>query len=942
MCTAMSSRTFSRKVSPGSARTEDRFAGGILTGIVRLVPVVFSVSLAAAAPVDFVRDVRPIFEKHCCECHGGQKQKSGLRFDVKAAALKGGDSGEPCIVPGAAAKSFLIRLVASVDEDERMPSKGPPLSPGEIATLTTWINEGAVWPDGVDTTTLIAKTDWWSLKPLHLPRVGALKPEQRIDEFVAAKRAEKGLAASPRADRRTLIRRLFLVVHGLPPTLLDVEAFVADKDPRAYEKLVDRVLASPRYGEEMAQHWLDVIGWGETHGFEINTPRNSAWPFRDYVIEAFNSDRPYARFILEQLAGDSVAEDRATGFLMAKPALLPGQIGKDQESKDRARQDELNDMVTTTGAAFMGMTLQCARCHDHKFDPVTQADYYSLQAIFAGVRNGERLLHPDNRLSDPQAYQQWSQEQVAATLAVIRHEPVAGSGGLRSEVNGVRNIDRFAPVRTQKVRFSVKEVFKAPATDTRAFLDEFEVYSPAGRNVAREIKGVRLTASPTARAQNLTDGRYGARQGWSTNGKPGWVEIDFGSPQEIEAVVWSRDRSGRLKNQVSIDYQVEVEGADRTWRVVAGSETRATATSAGEKSPAEGSDDTGARAATERLHRNDAKLAAMLDAEMVYAGKLEKPGAIRRLARGDVNLPKEEVPPGAPREIGPPLVLPAASSDPERRAALARWIAQPENPLTGRVMVNRLWQWVFGAGLVATPSDFGHQGAQPTQPELLDWLAQEFSGHGGSVKHVMRLLLLSGTFQQSSHPNADGMALDAGNRLLWRFAPRRVDAEDVRDGMLQLAGTLDLRMGGPGFSVFEPNDSYVRIYKPKESYGAEEWRRMIYMTRIRVAKDSTFGAFDCPDFTQDQAARTRSTTALQALNLFNSPFVMEQAGHLAARVQREAPGPVATQVQHLFRLALHRPPSPQEAAVCTKLALDHGLPAVCRMIFNTNELLFVP
>ena len=684
---------------------------------------VASAALSDANATDFVQDVRPILQAHCHRCHGDTAEKAGLRLDVKAAAFRGGDGYGPAIIAGNAADSPLIQLVTSTDRNERMPPEGDGLSAAEIATLRKWIDDGAAWPDGIDTATLVDKRDHWSFKPLIVA-----SGNESLDSFVDAGLAKAGVTPAPDADRRTLIRRLFLVIHGLPPTPEQVDTFIADPDPAAYERLVDDVLASPRYGERMAQHWLDTIGWGETHGFEINTLRKTAWPYRDYVIEAFNADKPYERFILEQLAGDTVGENRATAFLLAKPMLLPGQIGKDKESIDRARQDELNDMATTPAGAFLGVTLGCARCHDHKFDPISQTDYYAMQAVFAGVKNAERPIH---------------------------------------------------------------------------------------------------------------DG--------DADGKPA----------------------------------------------------------------------------------------------LVYAGSFTTAEPIRRLARGDVLQPREPVSPGGIRDLGPPLAMPDATPEQERRVAVVRWLADPQHPLTARVMVNRLWQWVFGEGIVSTPSDFGRQGSRPSHPELLDWLAADFLAHGGSVKHTIRMLLLSKAFRRDSQPLASGLAIDSNNRLLWRYAPRRLDAEAIHDQMLSLAGTLDLTMGGPGYSGFKPDDNYVAIYEPKQTWARADWRRMIYMTRIRVAKDAVFGVFDCPDFVQDHPRRFRSTTPLQSLSLLNSPFVVEQATFLAERIAREASESPADQVRHLFRLAFHRTPSAKESEDCLALASEHGMVAVCRMLLNTNELLFI-
>ncbi|MEQ1750720.1 MAG: DUF1549 domain-containing protein, partial [Prosthecobacter sp.] len=360
-----------------------------------------AVTCAIAAPVDFVREVRPIFEKHCYSCHGEKKQKSGLRLDIKSEALKGGDKHAPDIIAKQAKESPLIHFITTDDEDELMPPKGK-ISSAEIATLTAWINEGAVWPDGVDLAKLEDRRDHWSFKPL--PRNGAFQPprvlEKRpsLDAFIEAKLKENGLAMSPEADPISWLRRVTFDLTGLPPTPEEVTAFMSDQsdssdksDPHA--AVVERLLASPRYGERWAQHWLDVVRYADTHGFEVNTERPNAWPYRDYVIRAFNSDTPYDRFIKEQLVGDAMSQDAATGFLVTASVLLPGQIGKDDQSKRLARQDSIDEIVVNIGQTFLGLSIGCARCHDHKFDPITAKDYYAMQSFVAGVEYGDRDLH---------------------------------------------------------------------------------------------------------------------------------------------------------------------------------------------------------------------------------------------------------------------------------------------------------------------------------------------------------------------------------------------------------------------------------------------------------------------------------------------------------------------------------------------------------------------
>lgn len=907
---------------------------------------------ALAATVDYVTEIRPLLEKHCYSCHGPDKQKSELRLDVKAEAMKGGDSHAPNIVPGKGAESPLVKFVSGENEDMLMPPKGERLSAAEVALLRTWIDQGATWPDGVDTAKVVDKKDWWSFKPLAAATPakseGALNA---IDDFVAASLKQSVLTMSPEADRRTLIRRLYLVLHGLPPTPEQVESFVADRDPRSYEKLVDRLLDSPRYGEKWARHWLDVIAFGETHGFEVNTPRDNAWPYRDYVIEALNKDTPYPRFIMEQLAGDSVGEDRATGFMVAASALLPGQIGKDDESKAKARQDELNDMVSIAGGAFLGLTLHCARCHDHKFDPVSQSDYFALQAVFGGVRHGEReLTRPGMKPVEKETSEVLTQ-LAKASHQLAQTEPLALGEGKRVPVHPHRNFERLEPVQTKKLRFTVL----ATSENNRyePCLDELEIYNTDGVNVALARKGAKATASAELggarhKLVHINDGRYGNDRSWISRTKGGgWVQMEFARPEMIDSLTWGRDRLDKFQDRLPVKYRVEVD-VKGEWKLVASDAGRAPFSDP--KARLAMPEPVGLTAdqiakwhnARGELMALEKKLPTDRAGDVVYAGRFEQPGPAFRLNRGDVTQPKEEVPPGVVTAMGSPVKLTSSTPEQQRRIALAKWLADPANPLPARVLVNRLWQHQFGEGIVNTPNDFGRNGARPTHPELLDWMAGEFIRGGWSIKHMQRLMVNSRTWKQSSAPRADALAVDAQTRLYWRYPPRRVDAEAVRDAMLQAAATLDLRMGGPGFSVFAANYNYVRVYDPKVEYGPAEWRRAIYMTKVRMAQDSIFGAFDCPDAGQSQPKRARSTTAIQALSLFNSGFVIQQAGLLAKRLESEAGVDAALQVQRAFALVFQRQPEAEEMKVCRALAQEHGLPALCRVLLNANEFLFVP
>jgi len=446
---------------------------------------------------------------------------------------------------------------------------------------------------------------------------------------------------------------------------------------------------------------------------------------------------------------------------------------------------------------------------------------------------------------------------------------------------------------------------------------------------------------------HLNDGRFGNERSWISNehGK-GWAIVEFPRDCLISQIEWGRDRSGVYRDRLPTDYLIEAQSADGRWKPIAGSDGRLPP----------GSSDLPSSALPARLSLDERHKASELFAELqrltnegenvsaslrVYAGIFEQPDPVHRLYRGDPGSPREVVNPGAIAAVGS-LEIPAAAPEQERRVALARWIAQPQNPLTARVMVNRLWHYHFGRGIVETPSDFGHNGGRPSHPELLDWLANELVRSGWSLKHVHRLILTSATYRQSSAPRADGLKVDASARLLWRFPPRRLEAEAIRDSMLAASGVLDERMGGPGFSPFQPNTNYVRVYQPKEEFGPAEWRRMVYMSKVRMEQDSVFGAFDCPDAGLIAPRRTQSTTAVQALGLFNSRFTEEQADLMAERCRREAGSGAPPVVRRVFELAFGRQPDDVERRASEQLVAQYGLPSLCRALFNANEFLFLP
>ncbi|MGD9724091.1 MAG: DUF1553 domain-containing protein [Pirellulales bacterium] len=925
---------------------------------------------AAAAlgeSVDFERHIAPLLASRCVGCHNAGDPAGKLDLSRLAGALTGGESGTPALVVGQPGQSQLLERVRSGDMPP--PGKGQRPSDEEIARLDRWIADGARWPGErvllayEFTSDSRAGFDWWSLRAPAWPAVPQVRQHDRlrspIDAFVVAALEERGLSLADEADRATLIRRASFDLIGLPPTPAEVEQFVADTSPDAYERLIDRLLASPRYGERWARHWLDVVRFGESNGYETNTARPNAWPYRDWVIGALNDDVDYRRFVLEQLAGDQTGTDAATGFLVGGPHDTVSS--PDVELTLQQRANDLDDMISTTAGAFLGLTAGCAKCHDHKFDPISQRDYYALQAIFAGVEHGERELRTPDGPQRSREAERLNGEVLAlrrqADELWTRNQPLArvesaGDPALRPPVRATLNVERFAPVAARMVRFSVQAT-----TQLEPCLDELEVFAAdqPQRNVALAQAGARAAASSTYaggtskihRLEHIHDGQYGNGRSWiSGETGSGWVRVEWPEATTVDRVVWARDREDKFRDRLPTRYTVEVSADGNAWQTVATGEDRL---------PYHADDSGPSTAALDHLPPDVAEqirtLRAQADAlaerakalapAMIYAGTFEQPGATHVLYRGEPLQKRDAVGPGGIASVGQALALAADSPEAERRIALARWIGSDTNPLSARVVVNRLWHHHFGQGLVKTPSDLGWGGGLPSHPALLDWLATEFVRQGWRLKPLHRAIMLSSVYRQSSRPNASAAAIDADARLLWRMPPRRLEAEAIRDAILATSGVLDLRMGGPGYDVFEPNTNYVKVYNPKTTFTPVEWRRMVYQNKPRLRQDATFGAFDCPDASQSMPRRNISTTAPQALNLLNGPFVVEQAKLFAARLAREAGHDTAHQVARGFSLAFGRAPADEELRAARHLVEQHGLVIFCRALLNANEFLYV-
>ena len=918
---------------------------------VALVGTALLWTVGRAGEVDYQREVVPLLQQYCIDCHGADVAESNLRLDSLLATLRGGDSGEAAVVPGASAQSYLVTRILHTDDAQRMPPDSPPLAEDEIALLKAWIDAAPAW-SAAQAELAAEKVEHWSFEPLSRPLPPPGEPHP-IDAFVTAKLTQAGLQRSPPADRRQLIRRLYLVMHGLPPTPEQVEAFVNDHTDDAWKTLVEQVLRSEHYGQRWATFWLDLVRYGETHGFETNRERPTAWPYRDWVIDAFNQDLPYDRFILEQIAGDALEADVATGFLVAGPYDLVKS--PDVQLQQMQRQDELADIIHTTGTAFLGLSLGCARCHNHKFDPVTQRDYYAMQAVFAGVQHGERQRPRSESLQRRMAELNQEAAKLEQQLVRFAHPPLVSSSRTaaadapevrRAAVNPRLNFETLTPVEARFVRFTIEATNQG-----QACIDELEIFA-GGENVALASAGAIASSSgdfvhPLHQLAHINDGRYGNSQSWiSQQSTGGWVQIELAGVRRIDALHWGRDRSGNFQDRLATEYRIEASRDGITWSLLASSADRMSFDPRASATPAYAFDDFPSEQAKigrdllQRLEAVTAQRERLESSTLVYAGTFNQPESTHRLYRGEPSAPREAVTPGAIASLTD-LRLAADAPEQQRRLALARWIAAEDNPLTARVIVNRLWQYHFGTGIVATSSDFGINGALPSHPELLDWLAAELVDSGWSLKHVQRLILTSQAWQQESRPHAAGLALDATSRLLWRFPPRRLEAEAIRDSLLAVTGKLDTRLGGPGFSGFEVEIENVRHYFPKTRFGPDDWRRMIYMNRVRQEREAVFGVFDCPDFNQSVPQRTRSTTPLQALNLFNSDFVWQQAGFLAARLDAEAGSP-AEKIMRAYELTYNRPPQADEIAAALVFIEQTDWQQFARVLLNTNEFMLIP
>ena len=931
----------------------------------------------AAGIAFFEQKIRPALVEYCYECHSAQakKLKSNLFLDSRAGWQKGGDGGQPVIIPGDPENSLLIRTIRHLEEDLEMPPKRPKLPDAVIADFITWVKRGA--PDPRTAALGEAKRadkSWWSLQPIARPA-----SNKGIDDYVAEKLKEKGLELNAPADPAALIRRMSYDVIGLPPTYAEVQTFVAasQKDAEAATReLVDRLLASPHYGERWGRHWLDVTRFGESLGFERNVIIDDLWPFRDYVIHSFNADKPFDRFITEHLAGDVIAKDNpaievASAFLVAGP--YDDVLNLDLAAKKNIRAATLDDMITATGGAFLGLSFNCARCHDHKFDPIPTEDYYRLRAAFEGVTHGRRVIASAEErathaaaIAAPTLRKAQLEREIEALDQVIEARALVELNKFpptRPKVDPRFTEERFPAVAARYVKFVIRAHTGKPRQQNlgQTRLVEFELWSAGSetRNVALARAGAQAAGARSARAEDFADaygpqlvidGEYGEQ--WFV-GSPAELTITLPKLETIDRIAFSNAKGGALFKDAAIngsspcEYAVLVSVDGRDWREVASSAGREAWT------PSHGVERFRATVTTPEEAVALAQLRRELDqvlAQLKAVPKLREywvglhqaapePTFVHK--GGDPMKPLASVPPASLAvldRVTPTYELPFDASEGERRLALARWITRPDNPLTPRVLANRLWHYHFGTGIVDTPSDFGFLGGRPTHPELLDYLATRLLENGWRLKPLHREILLSRTYRQSSAYHAEAAQTDKDARLLWRYPPRRLDAEQLRDTMLAVAGKLDRRMGGPGFRLYRFTQNNVSTYFPLDEPGPETYRRAVYHQNARASIVDVLNDFDLPDIAFAAPRRAQTTTPLQALTLLNHRFTLDLTAALAAQLT----GSTAENITTAYARVLQRTPSNAERTAAADLIAQHGLTAFCRALLNSNELMFLP
>jgi hypothetical protein len=857
----------------------------------------------SAAERHFTERVKPLLDSRCISCHGPDKVKGGLRMDSREGLMKGGDTG-PAIAPGKSAESLLVQAVMHSKKELEMPPKEK-LTSNDVAVLRRWIDDGAPWPKSLaaNPDAILSKPgerigdawsdprnpivrlfggqrlDLWSLQPITVTPAARSGPAQErsikatrsakgapdhneIDRFITAKLAGKKLRLSPEADRRTLARRLYFDLTGLPPSPEELDSFERDRRPDACERLVDRLLDSPRYGEHQARLWMDVVRYSDSNGFDWDEFRPRAWRFRDYLIRSFNADKPFDQLVREHIAGDELIDGApknkaeqealiATTYLRLGPQDNSAPLFNEQ---DRSRAELMADLTETTASAFLGLTMSCNRCHDHKYDPLSHADHFRMRAFFEPVK------YADDAPID---------------LAPEQEAVRAHNQGIDAKIKPIQE-KRDALINGVKKKLRDGKVAKLSAEDQA------------------------LIALPKEKRTNDLKDKIAALEK-KIEVKDKEVQAGLSAEQKKENEAWGREMDALKKQKKS------------------------------------------------------------LTLALLMTDNAEKVPVTKVLFQGNHKDPREAVVPGFPSVLDPnpaEIRKPLNAKTTGRRLTLAEWIVSTNNPLTARVFVNRVWQQHFGEGVVATANDFGLAGARPTHPELLDWLAAEFVRQGWSIKQLHRLIVTSAAYRQSSSRAGNRTArlaseVDRDNRLLWRQNIRRLTAEQLRDALLAVSGSLNVaHAGGPPIwpelppEILQANPAFLddNATKTKGWYPSPKTNqnvRSVYLIQKKTVRVPFMETFDMPENSVSCGRRTESTVAPQALSLLNGALAIEAAQALAKRVQDEAGADPAAQVQRAFAFALQRSPARDELRACVELIKQRSLVEFCRALLNINEFFYI-
>ena len=961
-----------------------RFFNALLTGFA--LCIVGQCQLAGAAePVDFAKQIKPILQRYCVSCHGGETVESGFRADFGSLMLEGGDRGA-AIVPGDAKKSPLYQVLIGEGDVAQMPFELPKLSDKQIALVKDWIDQGAK-AAGDDKPSADGRptSDHWAFQTIIRPALPEVKNaswlQNEIDAFVLAKLEAEGLQPSPEAARSTLIRRLYLDLLGILPTPAETQHFTNDDQPFAYERLVDRLLASPRYGERWGRHWLDIARYADSNGFTIDGAR-SIWPYRDWVIKATNDDMPFDQFVIEQLAGDLLPKPSsdqivATGF--HRNTLINQEGGTD---KEQFRVESVVDRVNTTGAAFLGLTVGCAQCHVHKYDPITQRDFYRLFAIFNNCDEPNVPLPSESQAAD-QARVKTGLADIAKQLKQHDAERASGQPDWETKQAAIpvskwnllkpleavskagatlNNVDEHTLLVGGNGNIPAKDVYtvttEIPAGRVTAFrletltgpllpmkgpgwasngnfvLNEFQVTSQpvAEKNAGAATKLTFATASTDWQqdgypAEHAIDGNM--KTGWAINGTKKSShnvsrEAIFVLKEPIESdsplkITFALHQQHNAPKYLIGTFRLSATDAAPEQTVVPPSihsilQVASDKRDEGQQellAAAYGRSDLSRKpleATQAKLKGEESALKAAIPTTMVLRERVKNPRTTHIHIRGNFLEKGAIVQPDVP-SILPPI---ESAETPVNRLDFARWLFSLEHPLTSRVTVNRIWQRLFGIGLVATEDDFGTQGALPSHPELLDRLSSEFMRLGWSQKQLIRLIVTSATYRQSSHVTPELLARDPRNRLLARQSRVRLEAEGVRDVALSASGLLSQKMLGPGVYPPQPKGIYVVTQVSKqwpESKGDDRYRRGLYTYFWRSSPYPMLPTFDAPDANGTCTRRNRSNTPLQALTLANDGAFMEFAKALSDRILKESSDYDEAKIRFAFDAVLARQPS---------------------------------